>query len=418
MMAACWAAGATFAGPALRLMLRRRAARGKEIADRLPERTGIDNAARPAGPLIWFHAASVGETVSILPLLNEVAARCPATLLLTTGTVTSAALLAQRLPEHGLADRVVHRFIPLDVPRWVGNFLDHWQPSLGVLVESELWPNLIAGAQRRRIPLALINARMSDRSFRGWRRAPGLARDLLHSFTLIDAQSAEDARRLSVLSGTSVEASGNLKFAAPPLPASDAALNAAARALEGRSAWVAASLHPGEDAIIIAAHALLRPAISGVVTILVPRHPDRGRDIARLAEGALRSAGETPRAGQVWVADTLNELGVWYRVAPIALLGRSLVAPGGGQNPLEPARLGCAIATGPFTSNFADPMRILRSANAIETVRDPADLAGWVGRMLGNPAMRAEVGTRAAEAVQGHDHLPGRLAETLLGLIR
>ncbi len=418
MIEKAWSLSANLAAPALRAMLHRRARRGKEIADRLPERYGIDATPRPSGKLIWLHAASVGETVSLLPLLRALADRSPAALLLTTGTVTSAKLLDQRLPERGLADNVLHRFVPLDVPRWVADFLDHWRPDLGVLVESELWPNLIAAARGRRIPLALINARMSSRSLRGWQRAPGFARTILDSFDLIDAQSPEDAARLASLGAPNAISSGNLKFAAEPLPADETALAAARAALAGRPAWVAASLHPGEDEIILAAHTALRATHPDLTTILVPRHPERGPTIAQLTNGALRSAGQTPAPGQIWIADTLNELGLWYRLAPMALVGRSLVPPGGGQNPLEPPASSCAVATGPFTANFAEPVRILRSADALRIVTDAQSIAAWVGAMLADPAARTAAGNRAAAAVAGHDHLPARLADTLLGLFR
>ena len=418
MIEKAWSLSASLAAPALRAMLHRRARRGKEIADRLPERYGIDATPRPSGKLIWLHAASVGETVSLLPLLRALADRSPAALLLTTGTVTSAKLLDQRLPERGLADRVLHRFVPLDVPRWVANFLDHWRPDLGVLVESELWPNLIAAARARRIPLALINARMSSRSLRGWQRAPGFARTILDRFDLIDAQSPEDAARLTSLGAPNAISSGNLKFSAEPLPADETALAAARAALAGRPVWVAASLHPGEDEIIRAAHTALRETRPDLTTILVPRHPERGPAITQLTNGALRSAGQTPAPGQIWIADTLNELGLWYRLAPIALVGRSLVPPGGGQNPLEPARLACAVATGPFTANFTEPVRILQSADALQTVTDAQSIAAWVGAMLADPAARTAAGNRAAAAVAGYDHLPARLADTLLGLLR
>lgn len=418
MIGTAWSASAALAAPAIRLMLRRRAARGKELPERLPERYGIDPTLRPAGTLIWLHAASVGETISLLPLLRALTDRTPATALVTTGTVTSAALLAQRLPEQGLDTRVLHRFVPLDVPSWVARFLDHWQPDLGVLVESELWPNLIAAAHTRRIPLALINARMSSRSLRGWQRAPGFARSILGSFALIDAQSPEDAARLIALGASNASSSGNLKLAAEPLPADETTLAAARASLTGRPAWVAASLHPGEDEIILAAHTALRETFPDLTTILVPRHPDRGPAIAQLTNGALRSAGQTPAPGQIWIADTLNELGLWYRLAPIALIGRSLVPPGGGQNPLEPARLACAVATGPFTANFAEPVRILQSADALHAVTDAPTITAWVGAMLADPAARTATGHRAAAAVAGHDHLPARLADTLLGLLR
>src|SRR3954452_6460133 len=211
-----WAAIATLLAPALRLHLRRRAATGREVATRLDERRGIDPTPRPPGPLIWMHAASVGETVSILPVLEALRGRV--TVLLTTGTATSQALLDQRIPELGLTGSVLHRFAPLDVPAWVNRFLSHWRPDVACFVESELWPNQLAGCRARGIPLMLVNARMSDRSFGYWRRFPGLARHMLGAFDRVQARGAEDAERLRALGARSVDAPGDLKFAAPPLP--------------------------------------------------------------------------------------------------------------------------------------------------------------------------------------------------------
>ena len=220
LLSSVWASAATAASPALRVVLRHRARRGKEVAERLAEREGVDGTPRPEGRLLWLHAASVGESVSILPVLSAIArAASDLTILLTTGTVTSATLLDRRLPELGLQGRVVHRFAPLDVPRWTDRFLDHWRPDAAAFIESELWPNLLAGCRSRGIPAALLNARLSARSHRRWRRAPGLAGELLAVFSVIQAQSELDATRLRDLGASIVTAPGNLKFAAPPLPA-------------------------------------------------------------------------------------------------------------------------------------------------------------------------------------------------------
>ena len=412
--AVAWSAGATLASPALRLMLRRRAARGKEIGTRLPERYGIDPTPRPAGRLIWLHAASVGETVSALPVVEELARE--ATVLMTTGTVTSAELLCRRLAEQGMGGRVTHRFAPLDVPGWVARFLDHWRPDAGALIESELWPNLLFACQRRGIPLALLNARMSDRSFRAWSYAPGVAGRVLGCLAVIQAQSEVDAERLRWLGAQAVTAPGNLKFAAPPLPCDENALAGARAALGGSPCWVAASTHPGEEELVAAAHRELVAAHRGLVTIIVPRHPERGAELAGL--GARRSVGEVAQAGGVWIGDTLGEMGLWYRLARIVLMGRSLTPPGGGQNPLEPARLGCAVASGPLVGNFAEPVRVLEQAGALAILPDVPAMVRWVDRMTSNPAECEAVGQRAAEAVRTGDALPHLAARAVLDLIR
>ena len=350
-----WAGIATVMSPALRLMLRARLARGKEERGRLPERRGIDPTPRPPGRLLWLHAASVGETASVLPVLPPLLEASDLTVLFTTGTVTSARLLAQRV-EPAFRDRIIHRFVPLDVPAWASRFLDHWRPDAAAFVESELWPNLLGACRARGVPMMLVNARMSDRSFARWQQAPDVAKALLGGFSRIHAQDEATAERLRLLGGRDVSALGDLKQAAPPLPADPAELERLSACLAGRPVWLAASTHPGEETVIFRVHQALVEAHPGLLTIIAPRHPERGAAIAGEA-GAVpvtrRAVGEGPPEGAgVWVVDTLGEMGLWYRLAPIVFVGRSLLPPGGGQNPLEPARLGCAIAVGGFTGNF------------------------------------------------------------------
>ena len=420
MIHAAWAILATLIAPALRPYLRMRARRNKEIAARLAERRGIDHEPRPAGRVLWMHAASVGETESILPVLVELHRQAPmTTVLLTTGTVTSAELLGRRLPGLGLERHVVHRFAPLDVPAWVRRFLDHWKPDAACFVESELWPNRIAACRRRGIPLMLINARMSAGSFAWWRRVPRAAERLLSAFDTIRARSEEDAQRLRDLGGRSAIRAGDLKFAAPPLPADTAELDALRARIGDRPVWLAASTHPGEEALIADAHRLLAVDHPGLLTIVAPRHPDRGSAIAReLGDAPRRAAGDAPPAGGLWIADTLGELGLWFRLAPIVFVGRSLLPPGGGQNPLEPARLGCAILTGPHTGNFTDHHALLRSADAVIVVHDASSLAESVGSLLRDPARGIAMGQRAAAIIGGHEGLPAETAAALLASLR
>lgn len=385
---------------------------------RLPERRGVDASARPPGRLLWLHAASVGETTSILPVLPELLGRAPDLhVLLTTGTVTAAELLARRL-EPGIACRVLHRFVPLDVPAWIARFLDHWRPDAAGLVESELWPNLLAACRRRRIPLMLINARVSDRSFARWRRAPGLARQVLGGFARVQARSETDGRRLRELGCDAVQVCGDLKLAAPPLPYDAAELERLRGRLAGRPMWLAASTHPGEEALVAQAHAALQPQHSRLLTIIAPRHPERGAAIAADIGGTRRSRDEPPPDEGIWIADTLGELGLWYRLCPIVFVGRSLIAPGGGQNPLEPARLGCAIAVGPQTGNFADHVAMLRDAGALSIIRDATDLAHWVDALLRDPVWCEAMRQAALAAIQCHgSDVSRQTADALLDLL-
>lgn len=411
-----WRGGATLAAPGLRAMLRRRVGRGKEIAARLPEREGIDPTPRPDGRLIWLHAASVGESQSVLPVLSALHSQArDASVLLTTGTVTSAALLADQLPRLGV-QRVLHRFVPLDVPAWVARFLDHWRPDAAGFVESELWPNLIAGCQTRGVPMMLLNARMSARSLRGWQRLPGFARQVVGAFDRVQAQSEADAAHLRLLGARHVEAPGNLKLAAPPLHADPAELARLQALIGDRPVWLAASTHPGEEEVAGRVHRALAAAHPGLLTIVAPRHPERGAAVAAALAAPRRAAGQDPGA-DVWVADTLGEMGLWYRLAPLAFVGRSLVGQG-GQNPLEPARLGCAIAVGPHTANFTEAVQALEAAGALTRVADAGALAGWVDGMLRDPYQRGAAGAAARTAAQGAAGLPERTAAALLSLAR
>ena len=418
ILTSVWAGVASLAAPLARPWLRYRVSRGKEIAARLPERRGIDPTPRPSGPLAWFHAASVGETMAILPVLSALAARAPdLTILLTTGTVTSSRLLEQRLPALGLDRRVLHRFVPLDVPAWAARFLDHWQPGVACFVESELWPNLLAACRARAIPALLVNARMSARSAAAWGRAPAAARAVLGGFARIHARGEEDAARLRALGAARVHVAGDLKRAAPALPADPAELAALSERLSGRPIWLAASTHPGEEPLIRAVHGALAPSFPGLLTIVAPRHPERGEALAGVLGAPRRGLGQGPPEEGLWLVDTLGEMGLWYRLAQVAFVGRSLVAPGGGQNPLEPARLGRAIVLGPLTGNFSEQVALLRDAGGLEVVADVPALTRFVAAMLSDPAAREAMGERARAAHGAPESLVEDTAEAVLGLM-
>ncbi len=398
------------ATPLVRLHLSRRAAAGKENAARLAERMGIAALQRPLAPVVWMHAASVGESLSLLPLITAIQQRYPHVVpLVTTGTPTSAALMAERL-----APPALHQFAPVDVPPAVRRFLDHWRPDLALWVESELWPNMLRELRRRDVPSVLINARMSERSFRRWRRVRPLAAEVLNSFRAVLAQSDEDAARLRALGAAGVEMPGNLKVAAPPLPDSLAAHRSLEAAWAGRPRWLAASTHEGEEDIAARVHTRLLGEFPQLLTVIAPRHPQRGPAIAaRLAESgrrvALRSRGDGPDA-DIYIADTLGELGLFYRLAPVVFLGGSLV-PQGGHNPLEPARLQCATLKGPYRHNFQTLCDGLIAAGGLVPIADEQALAGAAARLLREPAAVVTVGRRAQEfAANQADVLPRTVA--------
>ena len=385
-------------GPVLALYLLYRRRIGKEDPARRGERAGIAGRARPPGPLIWLHGASVGEAVSVLPLIERLLAEgSDRHVLLTTATVTSAGLMAERLPA-----RAIHQYAPIDHPRAVRRFLDHWRPDLAVWIESEIWPNLICATAGRGIPLQLIQGRLSQRSFRRWARLPKLARSLLRRFDVCLAQDEAAAERYRRLGARDVRVMGNLKDAAPPLPADDGELSRLQAAIGRRPCWVAASTHAGEEAAVADAARAVKAAHPDVLTIVAPRHPGRADEVARtlsargLALGR-RSEGLPDAATEVLIVDTIGELGLCYRVADIAFIGGSLV-PHGGHNAAEAARLGCAVLHGPDMTNFEALAATLRRADAAIEVSDADQLGRSVGALLGDPGRRRRLARRAAQA--------------------
>ena len=398
---ALYLAASALASPLLRPVLRRRAAAGKEDVTRLPERFGHPGLERPQGRLAWFHAASVGESLSLVPLIAALReARPDVTSLVTSGTVTSARLLADRLPEGA-----IHQYAPLDIGPAVTRFLDAWRPDLAVWVESEVWPRLILSVARRRIPALLVNARLGTRSRARWRRAPATARTLFAAFDAIQAQDEATAEVLLAVGipEPRVAVLGSIKESAAPLPCDAGALAEFERTLAGRFVWVAASTHPGEEKVAIAAHGLLVSRDPDATLILVPRHPERGDEVAEILDQSglawrRRRDGPPGAVGSVYLADTLGELGLWYRLAQAAYVGGSLGGIG-GHNPYEPIALGTPVLHGPDTANFADVYRALDAAGGAHVVASSAELAAALTD-LGNGA-RAEAMAETARSVVG-----------------
>lgn len=388
--------------PVAELALRRRLGEGKEDPARIDERRGVPGRERPEGPVVWIHGASVGESLSVLPLVHRLKSLRPdVNFLVTTGTITSARLMAERLP-----DGAFHQYIPLDHPSFVESFLDHWRPQAALFVESEFWPNLILAARERVAFMALINGRVSPKSFEQWSRKPRTIRFVLSAFDILLAQDSQNAERLRALSGREVLSLGNLKNAAAPLPAASDALDGLRREINGRPVWLAASTHPGEEDVVFSAHRTLKQVFPSLLTILAPRHPERGEEVRALGATFglkinLRSLKRPIEPDtDVYLADTLGELGLFYRLSDISFVGGSLT-PKGGHNPLEPARLGGAILHGPYTFNFVETYGDMRAPGGAALVRNDRELATAIRRLLSDDKTRlamAGAAQRAAEA--------------------
>jgi 3-deoxy-D-manno-octulosonic-acid transferase len=383
------------AGAGASAWLSSRARRGKEDAARIGERYARYAQARPAGALVWLHAASIGESGVALTLIEALAARDSSlSFLLSTGTRTSADLVARRaLP------RTTHVYSPLDRPDVVRRFFDHWQPNLGVFVESEVWPNLILEAHARDVPLALVNARMSPKSLQQWRSLPAAARQLLNAFAFVSAADARTATALSELRGRPVSALGNLKLAAPAPRIDQQARSALAGEIGTRPVWLAASTHQGEDVIALNAHEILLKSFPDALLIIAPRHPERGEDISQLAGGApMRSRGQAFTGVPRYIADTLGELGALYDLAPVSLVAGSLLPHLKGHNPVEPARIGSAMITGPHVESFEDLFDDLFAAGGAVKAANTEELARAVERLWSDETARARQ-VEAARAV-------------------
>ena len=418
MLGSVYRSFTALAAPALPLVLARRTRAGKEDPTRRAERFGVADLPRPDGPLVWVHGASVGESLSVQPLIRALLAADPtARVLMTTGTVTSAKLMAERLP-----DRAFHQFVPLDRAVFARRFLDHWRPDLVIWMESEIWPNLLDEVRRRGTPAALVNARMSERSFRNWSRFPRFARRLVSTFSVVLPSDTQAAAHFSALGADSVGPPGNLKFSVDPPPVDAGALAALRDALAGRPVWLAASTHDGEETDCLTAHARFRQRFCDGLALIAPRHPTRGQAVADLAQAAgvlacRRSVGALPTAGHsIYIADTLGEMGTLLAACPMAFVGGSLV-PHGGHNPIEPAQLGAAILFGPHMESFADIARELTDAGAARVVVNSEDLAerlaGWQADPLDRQAA-VDAATALAERHRGRvDAVMGALSPLL-----
>lgn len=397
--------------PFARLLLEARARKGREERHRLGERFGRANIARPAGPLVWLHGASIGEALALLPLIACLQERGFAALV-STGTRTSAAILRARLPAGA-----IHQYAPLDLPSAVKAFLDHWRPQLLLLAESEIWPNILRACAARRVPVAVVNARMSDRSRARWRRAPQAARALFSSLALCVAQSRDEARHFAGFGAKHVAVAGNLKLDADPPPVDPHELARWRAAIGARRVLLAASTHANDEALVLVTHARLRSSMPDLLTIIVPRHLDRACAILATANEhglAARTRGDGPLDPEthVLVADTVGEMGLWLRLATLAVIGKTFrdrtfrdrtIGDGGGQTPIEAVRCGVPILHGPSTYNFADAFAALDEGGGARAVTKDT-LHGEAAALLDDPVRRramTKAATRAIDALSG-----------------
>lgn len=397
--------------PFLGTYLAYRAARGKEERPRRYERYGVASVARPAGPLVWFHAASVGETTAVVPLIQEVRRR-GISIVLTTGTVTSATIARDRL-----AETVIHQYVPLDLKPAIRRFLDHWQPDLAIIAESEIWPMTILELGARRVPQVLVNGRLSDRSFRNWSRRPGLADALFENMSHVVAQSDLDAERFRALGARPVTVSGNLKVDVMMPSADPATLGRLKGEIGDRRTWAAISTFEGEEKVAADVHLQVRQR-RRALTIIVPRHPDRSDGVEQMLLGknlsvARRSRNDviTPET-DVFLGDTIGEIGLYLNLADIVFVGKSLKNKG-GQNPLEPAMVGCAVLSGRHVENFREPYQKLLKSGGAKIVKDEAMLARGVEYLMANDQARQTMILAGKATVAG---MRGALPRTVAAL--
>ena len=402
------------ARPLLPLFIARRKRAGKEDGLRHQERLGQTGAVRPEGPLAWVHAASVGETNAVLPLCFALTER-GFTVLITTVTTTAAQTVADKTSDHA---GIVHQYAPLDEPSIIQKFLDHWQPSLAIFAESEIWPMTIKALSARSIPSAIVNGRMSDRSFRRWRKFKSATPSLFGRIDQVLVRGEEDLLRFQELGAAKIAITGNLKYDSPAAKIDPEQLSKLQRDIGQRPVFLATSTHRGEDEIVLQAHAILQKAHPNLLTCIIPRHPRRGENVAELAsqEGRkteLRTVSGNPSPScEIYVADTLGELGLFYSIAPVALIGGSLL-PVGGHNPIEAAQQGCAVLSGPQVFNFREVFGVLEGAGGCLIVNDAAQIAAAVTRCLADPLYAKSM---AANATKSLDNVGGAVARSLAAL--
>lgn len=409
----------TLGKPLIMAVLNQRLKNGKEDPERIKERFGQTTYPRPDGPLMWVHVASVGEAQSMLPVIALfLNSQENAHVMVTSITRTSAELLSKRLPQ-----RAFHQYLPVDRPKWVKRFLDYWHPDLILWAESELWPTLLGEINERRIPTALLNARMSAKSFKNWSRLPSLATKILSAFTVILTQTDTDTESYTKLGGRNVMTLGNIKYAAAPLPFNTDDLSALQHATQGRNIWLYASTHNGEEEIAARIHRALKKSIPDLLTIIIPRHPERRDTIREEITTIYPDLNLTQRTDKkilpthgtdIYLAATLGELGLFYRLSPLSVIGRSLSKDGGGgHNPLEAAQIKSAVIHGNHVQNLADIFTPMDAVGAAVSVKNADELLETIEFYLKNPANRDDLAEKAYRFAKEQDDILVKLVEEL-----
>ena len=374
----------------IKMALQKRADKGKEDKNRLTERWGQPGRPRPDGPLVWIHAASVGETQSALIVITKIREISPTLpILITTGTRTSCELVSKRIKD----EHIIHQYLPFDHPAWVKIFLEHWKPSIALWMESELWPNMLLALKDRGIPAYLINARLSDRSFRRWKLFKKSAQQILECFSMVFAQTEKDMEKFISLGSKNVHTLGNLKYSAEPLPLNKQNLEDIHTITKDRTIWLYASTHDGEEALACKTHSQLKEAIPDLLTIIVPRHPERREDIIQICENYNCTATlrgdhlQLPDTNtDIYIADTLGELGLFYQLAPLTCIGRSFSSDGGGgHNPIEALQQECCVLYGPNVQYQQQLYDDMQEADAAIPLHTEEDLATQLLSLLQNP---------------------------------
>ncbi len=407
--------------PALKIYLRRRKRTGKEHAERFSERFGIDSIMRPDGKLLWVNAVSVGEAQAALILIEKLKVQFPKiNILVTTVTTTSAALMEKRLPSLG----GLHQFSPVDHPDWVSRFFENWHPDACLWMESELWPNTLSQIHKRKIPCALMNAHMSPKSYSKWRFVKPVAKTLLKSFAIGYAQSEQDCNFYKALGLENIRVTENLKYASNPLPYNHMELDSFKEVIAKRPVWVYASTHANEEDLAARIHGRLAKSYPDLLTIIVPRHPSRRDEIAVTLENTkqiYRFRGEHKELpqpdDQIYIADTVGDLGLFYKLADIAVIGRSFSCDGGGgHNPIEAAQLGCAVLYGPNVQNLQDIFDAFKAAGAAQQVQSEDELYSALDLLLGQAVQLEAAKSKAGNFIKAKQHIIDSMMNDLIPL--